>query len=155
MAKFLHLRDLPLENTGVRPNRDTLYSRQCSTSMPGPVKITLPKAGNRFMSMMVVNEDHYIYEVDYAPGNYNFTRAGIGTRYVFMALRTLIDPADPKDFKRRTRLQDAVMVRQKSAGHFETPNWDPVSQKKVRDSLLALNATLPDLKTSIRRAISG
>jgi hypothetical protein len=25
-GKFFHYRDLPLENTGVRPNRDTLYS---------------------------------------------------------------------------------------------------------------------------------
>ena len=24
LGKFIHLRDLPLENTGVRPNRDTL-----------------------------------------------------------------------------------------------------------------------------------
>jgi hypothetical protein len=96
--------------------------------------------------MMVVNQDHYIYEVDYTPGNYNFTRGEVGTRYVFMALRILIDPANPKDVKEAHALQDAVIVRQKSAGRFEVPNWDPVSQKKVRDSLLALSSTLPDLK---------
>ena len=63
-----------------------------------------------------------------------------------MALRILIDPANPKDVKEAHALQDAVIVRQKSAGRFEVPNWDPVSQKKVRDSLLALSSTLPDLK---------
>ena len=135
------LRDLPLESTGVRPNRDTLYSEAVFDLDAGPVRITLPKAGNRFMSMMVVNQDHYVYEVDYTPGNYNFTRAEVGTRYVFMALRILIDPANPKDIKEAHALQDAVIVRQKSAGRFEAPNWDPVSQKKVRDSLLALNST--------------
>jgi len=98
------------------------------------------------MSMMVVNQDHYVYDVDYTPGNYNFTRAEVGTRYVFMALRILIDPANAKDIKEAHALQDAVIVRQKSAGRLEGPNWDPVSQKKVRDSLLALNSTLPDLK---------
>ncbi len=145
-GKFIHLRELPLESTGVRPNRDTLYSEAVFDLDAGPVRITLPKAGNRFMSMMVVNQDHYVYEVDYTPGNYNFTRAEVGTRYVFMALRILVDPADPKDIKEAHALQDAVIVRQKSAGRFEAPNWDPVSQKKVRDSLLALNSNLPDLK---------
>ena len=71
--------------------------RQCLTSMPGPSRSRCQIAGKRFMSMIVVNEDHYIYEVDYGAGNYNFTKPEIGTRYVFMALRTLIDPADPKD----------------------------------------------------------
>lgn len=146
LGKFIHLRDLPLENTGVRPNRDTLYSEAVFDLDAGPVRITLPKAGNRFMSMMVVNEDHYVYEVDYTPGNYNFTRGEVGTRYVFMALRILIDPASPKDVKEAHALQDAVIVRQKGAGRFEAPNWDPVSQKKVRDSLLALNSGLPDLR---------
>ncbi len=146
LGKFVHLRDLPLENTGVRPNRDTLYSEAVFDLDAGPVRITLPKAGNRFMSMMVVNQDHYVYEVDYTPGNYNFTRSEVGTRYVFMALRILVDPADPKDMKEAHALQDAVIVRQKTTGRFEVPNWDPVSQKKVRDSLLALNSGLPDLR---------
>ena len=54
LGRFIHLRDLPLENTGVRPNRDTLYSEAVFDLDAGPVRITLPKAGNRFMSMMVV-----------------------------------------------------------------------------------------------------
>jgi hypothetical protein len=98
-GKFFHYREFPLESTVVRPNRDTLYSEAVFDLDGGPVRITLPKAGNRFMSMMVVNEDHYVYEVDYTPGNYNFTRAEVGTRYVFMGLRILIDPANPKDVK--------------------------------------------------------
>ena len=146
LGKFNHFRELPIESTVVRPNRDTLYSEAVFDLDAGPVRITLPKMGNRFMSMIVINEDHYVYEVDYTPGNYNFTRAEVGTRYVFMALRILIDPANPKDIKEAHALQDAVIVRQKSPGKLELPNWDTVSQNKVRDSLLALNSTLPDLK---------
>jgi hypothetical protein len=146
LGKFVHRRDLPLENTGVRPNRDTLYSEAVFDLDAGPVRITLPKAGNRFMSMTVINQDHYVYEVDYTAGNYNFTRSEVGTRYVLMALRIFVDPADPKDVKEARALQDAVFVRQKTAGRFEVPNWDPVSQKKVREWLLALNSTLPDLR---------
>jgi len=145
-GKFVHRRGLPLEDTGVRPNRDTLYSEAVFDLDAGPVKITLPKPGNRFMSMMVVNEDHYVYEVDYSPGTYNFTRPEIGTRYVFMALHILVNPADPEDVKQAHALQDAVIVRQKTPGRFEVPNWDPASQKKIRDALLVLNASLPDLR---------
>jgi hypothetical protein len=37
-------------------------------------------------------------------------------------------------------------VSQKSTGKFEVPNWDPASQKKVREALLSLGTTLPDSK---------
>ena len=146
LGKFIHLPDLPLEGTGVRPNRDTLYSEAVFDLNAGPVKITLPNAGKRFMSMMAINEDHYAFEVAYGAGNYTYSRPEVGTRYLFVALRTLVDPTDPKDMQQARALQDAVKVKQASPGRFEIPNWDPVSQKKVRDVLLSLNATLPDLR---------
>ena len=64
---------------------------------------------------------------------------------MFAAIRILVNPADPQDMKQAHALQDAVKVSQKSAGKLEAPNWDPVSRKKVRDALLVLNETLPDL----------
>ena len=147
-GKFFHRRELAsLDNqTVIRLNRDTLYSSAVFDLDAGPVKITLPNAGRRFMSMQVINEDHYIFEVDYGAGNYNFSKAEVGTRYVMMALRILVDPADPQDLKQAQALQDAVTVRQRTPGRFEIPNWDPVSQKKMRDVLLMMNASLPDLR---------
>ncbi|HEX8815548.1 MAG TPA: DUF1214 domain-containing protein, partial [Terriglobales bacterium] len=41
-------------------------------------------------------------------------------------------------------LQDAVKNSQRSPGYFEVPNWDQVSQKKVRDALLVLASTISD-----------
>ena len=145
-GKFIHLRDLPLESTGVRPNRDTLYSEAVFDLDAGSVKITLPNAGKRFMSMMAINQDHYVYEVDYAAGSYTFNKPEIGTRYLFIALRTFVDPGNPQDIKQAQALQDAIKVQQRNPGRFEVPNWDPASQKNVRDALLMLNATLPDLR---------
>ena len=47
-GKFNHSRDLPLgEDTGVRPNRDTLYSLSVFDLDAGPVTISLPDAGER------------------------------------------------------------------------------------------------------------
>jgi hypothetical protein len=145
-GKFTHHRELPLENTGVRPNRDTLYSIALFDLDAGPVSITLPDAGTRFMTMLVIDEDHYAPMVVYGKGTYTLDRNKIDTRYVSAAVRTLVDPADPEDLKRARALQDAIKVNQKSVGKFEMPNWDPVSQKKVRDALLTLSETLPDLR---------
>jgi len=43
-------------------------------------------------------------------------------------------------------LQDAIKAEQKSSGKYEVPNFDPVSQTKVRDALLVLGTTIPDTK---------
>ena len=66
-GKFNHSRDLPLgEKTGVRPNRDTLYSLLSVFDLDaGRVTITLPDAGKRFMTMMIVDQDHYVSMVTY------------------------------------------------------------------------------------------
>jgi hypothetical protein len=147
--KFFHHRDLPVENAGVRPNRDTHYSFAVFDLDAGPVTITLPDAGKRFMSLMVINQDHYALETVYTAGDHTYTREKIGTRYLFAAVRTLVDPADPQDVKQVHALQDAIKVSQPGGiGRFEVPNWDQASQKKMRDALLVLNETLPDLRNA-------
>src|SRR5205807_7993691 len=57
-GKFRHGRELasPVQHGIVRPNRDTLYSLAVFDLDAGPVAITLPEAGKRFMGMQVVNE---------------------------------------------------------------------------------------------------
>jgi hypothetical protein len=146
LGKFEHNRDpLPIDKqTVIRTNRDTLYSGAVFDLDAGPVTITLPDAGKRFMSMQVINEDEYTPAVIYTPGSHTFTCNQIGTRYVMMAVRTLVDPENPKDVEQVHALQDAITVSQKSTGHFETPEWDLASHKKVREALLALATDLSD-----------
>jgi hypothetical protein len=148
IGKFLHRREpARIDNqTVIRLNRDTLYSSALFDLDAGPVTIALPDAGKRFMSMQVINEDHYVPEVVYGKGSYTLTRDKVGTRYVAVAIRTLVDPADPEDVKKVHALQDAIKVSQKAVGQFEAPNWDQASQKKVRDALLVLGSTIPDFK---------
>ena len=66
----------------IRMNRDTLYSLSVFDLDAGPVTVTLPNPGQRFMSMQVIDEDHYTPEVIYGTGSYTFTREKIGTRAV-------------------------------------------------------------------------
>ena len=133
----------------IRPNRDTLYSSAVFDLDAGAVTITLPDAGKRFRSMQIINEDHYVVgNVEYRPGSYTLDRKKAGTRYALIGLRTLVDPNDAKDLAQVHALQDATKISQKRSGKWEVPNWDPVSQKKVRDALLALGSTIPDFKAA-------
>jgi hypothetical protein len=148
IGKLMHRREpARIDNqTVIRLNRDTLYSAALFDLDAGPVTITLPDAGKRFMSLQVINEDHYVPEVVYGKGNYTLTKAKVGTRYVMIAIRTLVDPDNPKDIEQVHALQDGIKVSQKSPGSFEVPNWDQPSQNKVRDALLVLGSTIPDFK---------
>ena len=59
LGKFDHTRDpAPLDKqTVMRLNQDTLYSSAVSDLDAGPVTVTLPDPGKRFMSMQVIDED--------------------------------------------------------------------------------------------------
>ena len=148
IGKLFHRREpARIDNqTVIRLNRDTLYSSALFDLDAGPVTITLPDAGGRFMSMQVINEDHYVPEVVYGKGSHTLTKNKVGTRYVAAAIRTLVDPANEKDIRDVHALQDAITVSQKNPGQFEAPDWDQASQKKVRDALLVLATTVPDFK---------
>jgi hypothetical protein len=125
--------------TVIRLNRDTLYTSGVFDLDAGPVTITMPDPGKRFMSLQVINEDHYVPAVYYGAGTRTLTRENVGTRYVTVGIRTLVDPNDPKDVAQVHALQDAIKVSQKGVGKLELPNWDQSSQKSIRDALLALN----------------
>jgi hypothetical protein len=149
IGKLNHHREaMPIDKQSViRANRDTLYSSAVYDLDAGPVTVRLPDAGKRFRSLQVFNEDHYVVgDVAYRPGTYTYDRKKVGTRYVLIALRTLVDPNDPKDLEKVHALQDTTVIDQKVSGTFEVPNWDPASQKKVRDALLVLNSTMPDFR---------
>jgi hypothetical protein len=148
LGKFRHYREpMPVDRqTVVRPNRDTLYSVAIFDLDAGPATITLPDARGRFMSMQAFDEDHYVVAVVYGAGTYTYSRDKVGTRYMLVAVRTLIDPTKPGEVDEIRRVQDAIQVQQKSAGSFDVPAWDSASQKKVRDALIQLGATVPDTR---------
>ena len=146
-GKFEHRRELsPVDaQTVIRQNRDTLYSAAVFDLDAGPVTITLPDAGERFMSMQSINQDEYSQPAIYEAGLHTLTKEKVGTRYVLVGVRTLVDPNDPADVEKVHALQDALKVEQPGGpGKFEAPRWDPVSQKKIRDALIVLGTTLTD-----------
>lgn len=146
-GKFGHVREpAPIDKQlVVRVNRDTLFSWGVF-DLAEPVTIVKPDTGKRFQSMLVVNEDHYIKLVAYDPGEYVLTREKIGTRYVQVAFRTLVDPGNPEDVKAANAIQDQIVARQSSPGSFEIPDWDAASREKVGNGLKLMGSTLRDSK---------
>jgi len=90
-GEFRHGHELaPAVQQGiVRPNRDTLYSFAVFDLDAGPVTITLPEAGKRFMGMQVVNEDQYTPATYDGAGTHTLTRQMIGTRYAIAVVRRM------------------------------------------------------------------
>jgi hypothetical protein len=146
-AKLLHRREPASidDQTVVRLNRDTLYSSGVFDLDAGPVTVTLPDAGTRFMSLMAVSQDQYATTV-YGAGPHTFDKDKVGTRYVLIGIRTLVDPASAKDIAQVHALQDAIKASQQGTGRLELPTWDAASQKKIRDALLVLGSTMHDFK---------
>jgi hypothetical protein len=142
LSKFHHVRaPTPIAQQDVaRMNHDTLYSSAIFDLDAGPVTISLPDVGARFMSVLIVNEDHYAMEAHYAPAKRTFTRDQVGTRYFAALVRTFVDPNDPEDVEAANAAQDAITIDQAASGSFVIPEWDTVTHEKARAALLALNA---------------
>ena len=144
-GKFHHERGpVPLEKQLViRMNRDTPYSTAIF-DLTQPVTIVKPDTKGRFQSIVVFNEDHYIQRVIYEPGTYTFTKEDMGTRYIQVTARTLVDPNDPEDIAEMRKAQDAIQVIQSNPGSFEVPNWDQESLAGLRKAILTMTPWVPD-----------
>mgnify|MGYP003583007815 CR=1 FL=1 len=145
-GKLRHFRDfVPLDKVAVvRINRDTLYSVGVFDLDAGPVTVTLPDTGRRYMSLVAYNEDQYASPAIYKAGSYTFTREQLGTRYAVLGIRMLFNPADEKDRQQAHALQDAISTRQDGRGSFAVPAWDQASLNRVRSALFELGKTVPD-----------
>src|SRR5262245_52714759 len=54
----------------IRYNRDVLLSSGLFDLKAGPVTITIPDPGKRFISILVINEDHYNPIAEFGSGKY-------------------------------------------------------------------------------------
>ena len=124
------------EQTLIRTNRDTLYSSMIVDITAG-AELTMPEADGRNRTAMIVNQDHYINRVFDRPGTYQLSIAALSP-YVLVAVRTLVDPTDPRDLEAVTALQDRLALSAPSATPFNHPAWDKKTLTATRNTLLEL-----------------
>ena len=136
--------------TVIRMNRDTLYSFAI-VDLTGGATLTIPQHGKRYLSAMIVNNDHYINAIYHEPGTYQLTAADHGTPYAMAGVRILADPNDPADLAEVAALQNQLRLTAASATPFAYPDYDAKSLGATRDALLALVAQSTDLARTFGR----
>ncbi len=142
---WLHFRSpTPVDNQPViRMNRDTLYSIAV-VDLRGGATLTLPDAGDRYLSVMAVNDEHYINRVYRGPGTVELSAEEHGSPFVALAARIFVDPDDPDDIAAVNALQDQLRVEARSVGPYVHPDYDTASLDATRDALLALGQGVSD-----------
>lgn len=151
VKQWVHLRGpVPLDRqTVIRMNRDTLYSGAIVDISAGAV-LTLPEVGDRYLSVMVVNEDHDINEVLREPGRHELMTDVHGSDFVSLSARIFVDPADPDDVAMVNALQDELAIEAAASRPYVHPEYEPTSLDETRAALLTLSEGIPD-----SRAIFG
>lgn len=136
LGKLVHLRQpTPIDKqTIIRMNRDTLYSAVV-LDLSKPATVVLPETGGRYLSMHVINQDHYMYVVT-KPGRYRLTQQEVGTRYVQLSFRTFVDANDPADIKAANAVQDKIKVSGGNDGPLDMPEWN---QEQLATARKAMN----------------
>ena len=114
----------------IRMNRDTLYG-SAVIDTAGGATVTVPGTDDgRYLSVLVLDNDHYAPAVFYEPGTYDLSG---DTRYVTLLYRVqLLDYADPADVAAANQLQDQFVVKAGSAVPFTAPQWDLESMLALR-----------------------
>jgi len=137
-GQFYHLRELtPIDKqTVIRMNLDVLYS-SLVFDLSKPVTITMPETKGRYQSMHVINQDHYSY-AETTHGSYELTQEKVGTKYVYIIIRTFIDSNNPEDIKLAHELQNAIKVEGGGNDPLELPNWNLEQLEKARTALNTL-----------------
>lgn len=145
--EWVHLRaPVPLDAQSViRMNRDTLYSAAI-VDISGGATLRLPDAGDRYLSVMVVNEDHYINRILHDPGEHRLTTDELDTLYVSVNARIFVDPTDAGDVERVNTLQNALEIDAASRRAYTHPAFDPTSLDAARKALLELAEGVPDAR---------
>lgn len=125
------------QQTIIRMNRDTLYSAAIIDVSEGAT-ITIPETGGRYVSVMLVSEDHFINRVIHEAGEHRLTAAELGSEFVLAAARILVDSDDPDDVATVDALQDQFSLTTVGGRELPALDYDADSFAQTRDAVLTL-----------------
>lgn len=121
----------------IRMNRDTLYSLGVVDISKGAT-VTLPEAGKRYMSLMIINNDGYVNEVFYGGGAHKLNVEKFDTPVAGLVIRTLANPEDQADLAEAHALQDTITISAGSETPFALPEYDKASYEATLEPILDL-----------------
>lgn len=136
--------------TVIRLNRDTLYSFAVVDISDGAT-VTIPDHDGRYVSVMVVNQDHHVDAILHDAGEHRLTIEQFDTPYVGVAVRILVDPTDADDVRAVCALQDRFGLTADSSEPYVGAGYDPASLDATREPLLALASGLTEFDKTFGR----
>ena len=114
----------PADKTVMRINFDTRYS-MCLLDLNCDATLTMPETNGRYQSAWFVTEEHYNPMAINEPGTYTITQEAMGSRYVFVMIRTQVNMRDEADMAIVTELQDQIQLTQEDKGSYQpTEVWN-------------------------------
>lgn len=134
----------------IRQNRDTLYSAAVVNVSEGAT-ITIPDAGDRYLSAMVIDQDHYVPHIFHGGGTHELALAESGTEFVLVVVRILVDPNDADDLAAVNRLQDELVIDARAGAAFVLPPYDLDAMKDTRAHLIGLSRGIGDFHGAFGR----
>ena len=137
------------EQAVIRPNRDTLYSFAI-VDLAESARLTVPDADHRYLSAMIINEDHFVNEVFHDAGDYTLTSDQYGSRYVLVGARILVDPKDSADVAAVAAIQDRLAIQAESSQPFVMPDYDCASLDATADSFARPRARPGHIRPNVR-----
>lgn len=140
--KFFHFTSLSSKDDTwvVSPNQDNLYSIAIIDAKNG-FTIKLPEVGDRFVSIHVINPDHYTPYYVYGGGTHHFKREQLGADVVVVGIRMATD-ATSEDVKFIVeQLQPGYEIIADSAD-IQIPELDLETMAMIRTKLLPYYAAL-------------
>jgi hypothetical protein len=117
--------------TVVRMNRDTYYSAAVIDTTQGAT-LTIPETNGRYLSVMVVQNDHYIDQVFLEPGTHEITS---DTDFAMVAMRIRANQNDPDDADAIAALRAGVKLEVGGNASHVRPNYDMEQLVALRDEL--------------------
>ncbi|HWA63386.1 MAG TPA: DUF1254 domain-containing protein [Caulobacteraceae bacterium] len=154
--RFVHMSDLagPQSRTITTPNNDTLYSHAWLDLSAGPVSITLPRTGERYFSLALMDmfTNNFLVigprtthgeggEITIAPPQGKAPAGSVRapTTWVWALARTLVD--GPSDLAAARAVQDGIVLR---AHEGRIPDSGPGRDAAWNDYFLWAQALLDD-----------
>jgi hypothetical protein len=143
--RFFHVREpTPIDQQPtIRMNRDVIYS-MALIDIGGGATLSMPEAGERYVSTHILNRDHFTNAVFVGGGEYELTLDEFDTQYVVAIIRTLVDASDPEDVAEVHALQDKMAVTAASSEPFIVPDYDEDSFQAVLKAAIELARYSPD-----------
>ena len=126
-----------------RLNRDTLYSVAIVDISKG-ASIQIPEAGDRYMSVQVVNQDGFTNKIFHGAGRHYLTVAEFDTPYVWLLVRTLVLENIPGDMQAAQVLQDQMSIDSASERPYTHADYDPLSMSATTALLTELGKGISD-----------